>query len=130
MTSHWRPSGISFLFQTLFLIKVQSRKGLTITLEISCLYSHIWCKSEWKGQGHSRQFGLGCIFTIYLKCFYVYFPPSTTVSNVISKPNKIPPFKSLSFYSVSSITVCCHGVIANWHAKKGIYMSSFPLSLH
>lgn len=119
-----------FYFRHYFWSKYKEEKGRTITLELSCLYSHIWCKTKWKEQGHSRQFGLGCISTIYLKCFYVYFPPSTTVSNVISKPNKILPFKSLSFYNVSSITVCCHGVIANWHAKKGIYMSSSPLSSH
>lgn len=72
-------------------------------------------------------------FFYLLRRFSCLFPPSTIVSNVISKPNKILPFKSLSlfFYNVSSIIVkLCSvmGVIANWHAKKGIYMSSSSLS--
>lgn len=38
MTSYLNLRGISHLFQTLFLIKVQHRKVATITLELSCLH--------------------------------------------------------------------------------------------
>lgn len=86
-----------FYFRHYFWSKYKTEKVATITLELSCLHPQIWCKSKWKQQGHSRQFGLGCIPIIYLKCFHVYFSPSTTVSNVISKPNKIFPFKFLIF---------------------------------
>lgn len=126
-----------FYFGHYFWSKYKTEKVAIITLELNCLHPQIWCKSKWKQQGHSKQFGLGCIPAIYLKCFHVSFPLSTIVSNVISKPSKILPFKLFSFFFFClkcfinhRKTVPCHRVIANCHAKERASTYPPPNLLH
>lgn len=120
-----------FYFRHYFWSKYKAEKVAAITLELRCLHPNICAKVRENSKDILRQFGLGCIPPIFLKCFHVYFPPGTIVSSVIWKPNKILPLRSFFFLKCfinHSITVLCHEVIANWHVKKGIYMSSSPLS--
>lgn len=89
MAVHRSRKGILFSFHMLFWIKVQSRKGRP----------HGRMKSFSISKGKARQnrdAGSSpwvCGLAICLRCFYVSFSLSTTVRDVISKPNNILPLK-------------------------------------
>lgn len=111
-----------------FLIKVQSRKGCNNNLRIKLFTSHIGCKSNSKQQGHSRQLGLAGVPTIYLKCFMFILRPALLLAMSFQNLIKffhLSPFFLKCFINHSKI-VLCQGVIANWHAKKGIHMPLSP----